>query len=493
MENQIPYEVYEEEEEVSISALFFTVLHKYRAILITALACAVICGAAAGVKSALSGSVSAEEQKAYDTAMTEYRLKKEAYDNALHQYELDVATNDQAQKDAQTALENAQDYAEHSLLSHLDPYSTWTARADLYIKTGYQTRPGSAYQCPDNTPAVLEAYASLLQNGSALTEAADSLKIQPRYLREIVDVEPGMTTGTGAYTGLLTITASAADEASANAILDALLAHLTEVHDSVAASIGSHTVQTVARSCTSTVSTSLLEQQQEKSDTVVQLQTQLQTLQSTRDDLDANYEKTKADWSSVSEPVLRSSAGSAIAKFALVGFVGGFFVAAFAAAIGFLTAGRVYSAKELKRLCDLPILGALASEKSKKASKLDAALNRAEGRPDGSTDAEMLCLIAETVRSRAPEADRILVTGALPIEQLTALAAALQATTPLRERTVTAAESILKAAATVPQVKTTDAILLAADCTCSRYNEVKDQNEQIEHLGKRVLGCIVFE
>ena len=116
-----------------------------------------------------------------------------------------------------------------------------------------------------------------------------------------------------------------------------------------------------------------------------------------------------------------------------------------------------------------------------------------EHRPDGSTDAEMIRLMAATIASRAPEAKHILITGDLPADQLTALAAALQDTGALRAQMVTAAESILTCAATVPQVTSADAIVLAADCTCSHYTAVNDQNEQIQRLGKNILGCIVFE
>ena len=106
-----------------------------------------------------------------------------------------------------------------------------------------------------------------------------------------------------------------------------------------------------------------------------------------------------------------------------------------------------------------------------------------EHRPDGSTDAEMIRLMAATIASRAPEAKHILITGDLPADQLTALAAALQDTGALRAQVVTAAESILTCAATVPQVTSADAIVLAADCTCSHYTAVNDQNEQIQRLG----------
>ena len=159
----------------------------------------------------------------------------------------------------------------------------------------------------------------------------------------------------------------------------------------------------------------------------------------------------------------------------------------------FLLDGMVYSASELNRSTGLPVLGALASDRTKKAGKLDAKLYQMEGRPDGSADAEMLCLMAQTIRSRAPEAKNILVTGDLPADQLEARAAALQATEPLRGQSVTAAESILKAAATVPHVVAADAIVLAADCTVTRTDAVREQNEKIVRLGKQILGCIVYE
>ena len=491
-ENQIPYQNYEQEEEIDLVSLLFTVLRKYRQMLAVALACAVIFGAAAGIQTAANGAVSADAQEEYDAAMTEYRQKKADYDAAVRQYKLDTASNEQAQADTQKALEDAQTYAEHSMLSNLDAYNVWTARADLYIKTNYQIMPGSVYQDPDNTSAIMQAYANLLVNGDAMDKAADALKLQARFLREVVTAEP-VQNANGIYSGLLTIRVNAADQNSAEKILNELLSHLDEVQASISAAIGSHTVATVAQSCSCIVSTDLLAQQQAQSDNIAALQTQMQTLQAAREQLDETYADTQANWAAVSEPVLHAALLSSIVKFALIGFVVGVFVVAGIVCVQFLAAGRVYSAKELKRACNLPVLGALASEKSKTAQKLDAALNRAEGRPNGSTDAEMLCLMAETIRSRAPQARRVLVTGDLPAEQLTALAAALQATDALRSVTVTAAESILKAAATVQQVNLADSIVLAADCACSRYAAVNDQNEQIRRLGKSVLGCIVFE
>ena len=79
VENQTAYE---HEEEIDLVALCFTLLHKYRQLLAAALACAVIFGAAAGIRTARSGSVSEEAEEDYAAAMTEYLEKKESYEAA---------------------------------------------------------------------------------------------------------------------------------------------------------------------------------------------------------------------------------------------------------------------------------------------------------------------------------------------------------------------------------------------------------------------------
>lgn len=216
----------------------------------------------------------------------------------------------------------------------------------------------------------MQAYANLLVNGDAMDKAADALKLQARFLREVVTAEP-VQNANGTYSGLLTLRVNAADQNSAEKILNELLGHLDEVQASISAAIGSHTVATVAQSCSCIVSTDLLAQQQAQSDNIAALQTQMQTLQAAREQLDETYADTQANWATVSEPVLRPALLSSIVKFALIGFVVGVFVVAGIVCVQFLAAGRVYSAKELKRTCPgLPILGALASEKSKTAQKL---------------------------------------------------------------------------------------------------------------------------
>lgn len=110
---------------------------------------------------------------------------------------------------------------------------------------------------------------------------------------------------------------------------------------------------------------------------------------------------------------------SAVLKFGLIGLLAGIVLVCGAGTVQFLVQGKVYSGKELRDTCRLPLLGTLASGKTRQSKQLDAALDRMEHRPDGSTDAEMIRLMAATIASRAPEAKHILITGDLPADQLT--------------------------------------------------------------------------
>lgn len=484
-ENQTTYPTgAQDEEEIDLVALMVTLLHKLKPILLTAVVCAVLFGGVAGVRAAKGGSTSAEEQKAYEQAMDEYEQKKADYAFEQKQYEQSTANNQQMQKQAQETLEQARDYAENSLLGQLNAYNVWTAQADVYVDAADASR----------TAALLTAYSNQLTGGDALEQAAEAVNLQARYLTGVIAAEPQVSgTETVTYSGVLTLRAYAADQVRAQAMLDAMLGQLNRLHDSISAAVGSHGVRVISTGISQGVSMELRATQQENNADIQELQSQLVELQSAQQALDDNLASAKSTWESAEEPALGGGAASSVAKYLLIGFLLGGVLACGVVVVRFLLDGMVYSASELNRSTGLPVLGALASDRTKKAGKLDAKLYQMEGRPDGSADAEMLCLMAQTIRSRAPEAKNILVTGDLPADQLEALAAALQATEPLRGQSVTAAESILKAAATVPHVVAADAIVLAADCTVTRTDAVREQNEKIVRLGKQILGCIVYE
>lgn len=494
-ENQTTYN---HEEEIDLIQLAFSILHKYRQILMTVVICAVLAAGFGLAKNAYSSyaegkaadsedvavAKSAAQQK-YDEEMLAYREEKTKHDTNVQQYQEELLENQQAIESTKIKIQNTQEYLDNSVLNTIDPYNVPVAQADLYVSTDYKIMPGMDYQNVDYTDAVLKAYSSLITNSETMDKVAKTVGMEERYLRELVSVSGDSSTR------LLTIRAYGADEATANKILDALLVRMEDVRPTIQSTVGSHSIAQLTRTSTVSVMTWLRDNQQQNRDDLTNLQNQVTTLEAADRVLEQSIEDEQQALEAMELPKKPKEAGKL--KMVILGALLGGVLACGVVVVKFLLDGMVYSASELNRSTGLPVLGALASDRTKKAGKLDAKLYQMEGRPDGSADAEMLCLMAQTIRSRAPEAKNILVTGDLPADQLEALAAALQATEPLRGQSVTAAESILKAAATVPHVVAADAIVLAADCTVTRTNAVREQNEKITRLGKQILGCIVYE
>ena len=295
-ENQTTYPTgAQDEEEIDLVALMVTLLHKLKPILLTAVVCAVIAGGLAGVKILRGGAVSAEDQVAYEEALAEYQQKEKDYEFAVQQYELTAKSNEDAQSSVQEALKQAQDYAEKSLLKDLDVYNVWTAQADLYIDSGYKIQPGSAYQNVDPTSALLAAYQKQLVSGDSMNAAADAVGVDVRYLKGVVTVELSQN-DSGEYNGVMTLQAYAADQQTAEKILNALLGRLDLIHDKAAAAVCNHSVRVIDQSVTQGVSTELRALQQTSDEDVQNLQSQLVELQSARQALDDNLASAKSTW-----------------------------------------------------------------------------------------------------------------------------------------------------------------------------------------------------
>lgn len=480
--------MYEETEEIDLVSLFFTVLHKYRQILAVAMICAVL-GGVLGVYKYSRSRVDAEQtvEQEYEQAMTEYHDLQIQREAAVNSFKLQLKQNEAEQERSEYDIEHAQEYISKSVLNSLDPYKVSMSTAIYCISTGYKIQPGMTYQDPDYTGAVLSAYSSLLTDHSAVSEIAQQFNMEERYLSELINVQ------VDPETHLLTISIYAQTEDTSRAILDAVMERFGQLRSTIASTVAPHTVKQVSVSTSTTVQSWLRETQRTSDDNITALQTRMTELQNAHDVLEENLADAQQALSDLHQPQRPATGRSSAVKYAVLGFLLGGVAAAGIAVVRFLTAGKVYSAQELHRTTGLAVLGALAVPCTKKLRGLDKQINKWERRPDGSTDGEILDLIAATILNRAPEANRILVTGDVDDALLSALAQGLQTAAALQGRTVTAAPSILRSAATVSQAVQADAIILAADCRSTRYTSVRAQDEQIRDLGKKIFGCVVYE
>ena len=494
MEKQTEYE-----QEIDLVSLFFAVLHKYRQIFAAAVACAVLFGAVGMFKHVRSQKAAeaasengeeivrtAEEQK-YEEDMVEYRAAQTAHDKNVASYNHQLKQNEADQARAEFDIKNAQEYIDKSVLNSLDPYNVNVANAVFYITTDYKILPGMDYQNPDYTGAVLSADGvSVVMPVEQAQNRPTTPEMEERYMRELI------TVSVDSGTRLLTISTEGKDAQQANDIMDAMLKRFAQLYDVIESTVGEHETTQVSLSSTTTVLTSLRDQQQNTRDNMIQLQNNLTDLQSNHELLEQSIQTADKDFAATEKPKDPKGAGNSAVKYAAIGFLLGAVLVAGATVCSFLVEGKVCAADELQKYCGIGVLGTLANDASQKAKGLDAAINKLEKRPDGSMNGAMVELIAATIHSRVPQAENILITGDISAQQLASLRDALQACSVLKGTTVASADSILVSSAAVQQAAQADVILLAADCACSKYRTVSAQNEKIRELGKEVLGCILY-
>jgi len=117
-----------EEQEVNLISLMFCVLHRYRAIIITALMCAAIGAGLAYYQNWQNGKDTSVAQK-YETDMAKYQEAKLKHDTNVQNYRNQIQSNEKSQATTKQNIENAEEYIASSSYYGIDPYNVYTASA----------------------------------------------------------------------------------------------------------------------------------------------------------------------------------------------------------------------------------------------------------------------------------------------------------------------------------------------------------------------------
>ena len=191
----------EYEQEIDLKELLFSVLHKWRSMLLAAVLLAALLG---GYK-----AVSAYRKVSDTEAMEE---AQEKYAEDLRNYNKKLDTCQREIENLEKDITNQEEYLEKSVLMSMSPYDVWEARAELFIKTDYMIMPDMTYQNIDFTGTVIQSYQSALTNAEFMDKVAKDSGLESRFLKELVTISVKSN-------NLLTIQVRHEDEASAKAVL----------------------------------------------------------------------------------------------------------------------------------------------------------------------------------------------------------------------------------------------------------------------------------
>ena len=455
------------EQEIDLKDLMFSVLRKWRPIILIAILFAVLLGAFKTLKG-INQLNDAEYVEKNQTA----------YDSSLEQYDSTKTRLEREIKNIQDNIESQQKYKEDSILMNINPYDEYVASATLYISTDYQIMPGMAYQNPNSASSLLSAYMSIAQNGEMYNYVLSKMndKLGLRYLKELVKLEPDYDNN------MLTITVVADTKKRANEVMKLLMDSIEASHENLNQAIGVHEVNVVDQADSVTVDLELEKTQNDFSTNMELLDTNLQT-------------KTK-EFSELKEPVnsllsKRSVLMGAI-KYAVLGGVLGGFMMVFFICVAFLMSDKLVNEKEIRRRYGIMVLGVFAKNGKKKAfAFVDRWLDKLEGTAGSETDEEHTFeVIAANTLNYAEGVKNILLIGTADKETLERLCSGLSGLLPGLSLTV--GGNPCGDARTIKETASCDAVIMVEQRDRSMFGTMEQELGLVESLNKKVLGCVVL-
>lgn len=275
----------------------------------------------------------------------ELKKQEENYQDNLAAYEKNLAQIEKEIDNLNTSIERQEEYNEESVLMQINPYDKPVATVQYYVDTNYQINLEYIYQNPDITKSVLNAYASIAQNGTMFQYLQDNMKekMDIRYLQEIVKVSVDYTN----Y--MINITVFHKTEEECEELLRLVKKCFSSYKQTVEEHIGSHDMQLVTEASYITVDLTLEETQKTNRSKVDSL---LDSLEKKQDEKEALKEPSK-NVASVTG-VIKSGI-----KYILVGGVLGGFLAAAVIFFMILIDTTIKDEKDVAFYLGLPVLASI--------------------------------------------------------------------------------------------------------------------------------------
>lgn len=443
-----------EEREISLKRMVFFCLHQWRRILVAALALAVLMGGFRTVQRwhAMSDpDILAENDREYELAMQQYQDEKASLEAQVGSL--------------QNTIGNQQEYMDKSVLMAIDPYNFYRGTLSVCVDAVNENK----------TNTILLAYQAAMTSGDLISNVAEAMGMEEKYLRELVAV----TVDTSAETlnNLLTVSAAYASQEGAQQLLDLIAAEVETLSQQISAGVADHEINVVVCSVSSCVDTNISALQKTE---LENQSAQLALLATTQKQLEALKEPGE------NILTMKSVVKSGV-KYAVAGAVIGAFLVVAVACFSFILGDKLYSGDELKAHFNITVLASILPE-GRKFRGLDAWLNRAEGRGVGGESEYDLA--AANIRNYAGSARKILVTSTAGAAASKALTDALGEKTGLE---LVSCGSLLQDPAALVNLAACDAVVLVEKCRVSHYASIGDALERISDAGKPLLGCVVEE
>lgn len=457
------------EQEIDLKDLMFTVLRRWRPIIVIAVVFAVLLG---GLKTLKGISQLSDEEYV--------KKNQEEYDMNLEQY---TSTKERLEKEItnlQENIESQQEYKEKSILMNINPYDEYVETATFYIATDYEIMPGMVYQNPNTATSILKAYMSIAQNGEMYNYVLGKMKNKMgiRYLKELVKIEPDYSNN------MLDITVIGDTRKTASEVMGYIKDSIASSGESITQAIGEHENNLVDESQFVTVDLELDRIQKDFSTNMDQLDTSLKAKTKELSDLEEPKNSLLSKMS-----VLKSAI-----KYAVLGGVLGAFMMVFFLCVAFLMSDKLVNEKELKRRYGIMVLGVFKRQNKKRAfAFVDKWLDKIEGIAlREMEDERTFSVVAANAMNYMEQGSvkDVLLVGTVDSEKLEQVRVGLSSL--LGSAVLNVGGNLGKDAQAIKKAASCDAVIIVEQRGLSMFGGIEQELDLVRSLSKKVIGCIVL-
>lgn len=464
--------------EVSLPRLLLLTLRKWRSMLAVGLILAVLLAGMKVVREYRNRTVSNTAHEEYLAAMEIYNASVESYSTAIERF--------------QTKIDAKQKYFNESLLMQIDPHNECVSTVTMVVRTpGLEQADDAAPRAGEvqssavvNASNVMHAYTDFIASGISYDEIAASLGIPEQSVRELVLI----TVDQFHFSSEFKVQARSMDPETSRQIMDHILEEIDRNEAEFHRTLGEFEVSVVNRSEETAVDTVLLQQQTELQNSIVTLQRNLQTSQTSLKELVKPTEATGASTKTIIKHGI---------KYGVVGMAGGIFLMILLYAVRILMKGKILTSDELslaygvRNLLVFPAGSGRRERRFPVDRMVESLVNDA---PDMSMpDAcDVLIAKAETFAGTEDRKKTIALVGTVGAARLNSFAGTLsrraqEIDSPL---VFEAAADLEKSAAAVRQLRGADACILVEEIGESVFRDAAQAAELALGSGVPVLGTV---
>lgn len=437
------YNYYEEEEEISLVDLIAYVFRHLKKMLIVSVVVALVLGGLLGYKKS-RGNATIE-----DDDLNSYLVSKEVFDEKIKE-----------------SNENLNDYLINSDFFSLTPYNSVQAKALYYVEVDDSSNV-------DYTASLIKAYIAKLTSDDVLSKLASKYNINEVYISDYISIYSHINNNqVDKDNNLIDINVYYFDEEVANSILNDLENQLLSYNDELSSSIGTNKLTLVSENVYKGFNNDVVSIQKGKVNFINELIT---SITDTQKQLNSLY---------TSESTNNISFKMTFVKYAVIGFVGVFFVLCVYYALAFIFSDKVYSANEFKDKTKIKVVGNLVYKKSN--DKYINWINNLEKRPV-SNDYE---LVASNIKAYG-NTNKVLISGDLEDSIKEDIVSNLKKL--LKNVEIISCGSLLTDSNAVNELDSVDSVILLAKCNKSSYKTIKEEKDKLNDLKVTNVYAIVVE